>query len=690
MDKQIVNKKTMDKQRACAWMARWALVVVGCVANGTSAAEMNVDQASASERELMSIPTADRLAAWHALKASTPHPAASAANRELAERLRNDFRAMGLEANLEAFYPYLPEPVSAELEIVGPDRVQLAIREGEIETDQLAGDPAVSIGWNAYSGSGDIASRVVYANYATPADFERLDELGVDVEGAIVIARYGRNYRGLKATLAEAAGAAGLIMYSDPRDTGYARGLEWPRGGWAGPKHIQRGSVLWLDYPGDPLTPGVFAGERTDRLDPASVAMPTIPVQPIGYGAAEQILSRMTGQAVPRGWQGGLPFVYRVEGGPELRVRLAVEQRREIRECFNIIAGLEGATRPEEMVIIGGHFDAWTFGAGDPHAGTICLMEVARAFAERAQRGDRPDRSIVFALWDAEEHGIIGSTEWVERYAETLSKRAVAYINLDMSAMGPQFRVSASPGLRSLIVEAAKVVPQAGADDGRSVYEDWLARGEDPLFDGSPRIGRLGGGSDHVAFWCNLGIESVGMGGGGSEGVSYHGAADHLAWYHAVVGDDYEPALMITRMVAVVASRLADVEHDAMDPKRAYTEARRTLREVSELWIEAGRAQADPFGGVAGPLAGIDAALAKAAERAKPGEPLAWRITRLDAQGPVRPFYRNIIAATAPNDGYGVWTWPGLRHAARCDLDDDEVRKLLASIERQIDGAHRD
>ena len=648
------------------------------------------NEASAVERSLMAIPTTEGLAAWHELMASRPHPAASEANMALAIRLRDEFRAMGLEADLEPFYPYLPEPVSASLEIVAPQRVTLPVAEGAIGGDQLTAHPEISIGWNAYSGSGDVTAPIVYANYATRADFDELAELGIDVKGRIVLARYGRNFRGVKARLAEEAGAAGLIMYSDPRDTGYMRGLEWPEGGWAGPLHIQRGSVLTLDYPGDPLTPGVFASHDATRLDPKEVAMPTIPVQPVGYAAAVEILGRMTGAPAPRNWQGGLPFVYRIEGGDDLRVRLRVEQERAIRPCANVIATLPGATRPEEFIVIGGHFDAWTYGAGDPHAGTICVMEAARAFAELAASGERPDRTIVFALWDAEEHGIIGSTEWVERHARKLGTNAVAYLNLDMSAMGPQFGASASPGLRSLIAEAARVVPQARSENGQSVHEAWLARGEDGIFKGSPRMGDLGGGSDHVAFWCNLGIESAGFGGGGSDGVSYHGAADHLAWYRAVVGDDYEPALMITRMVTVVASRLADVEADAIDEARAYTEARRTLRGVSDAWIAAGRAASDPFGGVAAPLAGIDAALARAADRAaSAGGPLAWRIDDLDSRGPGRAFYRNMLAAPDPDDGYGVWTWPGLRHALRGDLDEAETAALIESIERRINAAHR-
>lgn len=647
-------------------------------------------EATARERALMDVPTPARLAAWHELMASRPHPAASAVNMALAAALRDEFRAMGLEAELEPFYPYLPEPIEASLEIVSPERVVLPVAEGVIGGDELTAHPEVSIGWNAYSGSGDVTAEVVYANYATKADFDELAELGIEVAGKIVLARYGRNFRGVKARLAEEAGAAGLIMYSDPRDTGYMRGLEWPEGGWAGPLHIQRGSVLWLDYPGDPLTPGAFASRDAVRLDAADVALPTIPVQPVGYAAAVEILGRMAGAPAPRSWQGGLPFVYRIEGGEQLRVRLRVQQERAVRPCANVIATLQGAKRPDEFVVIGGHFDAWTYGAGDPHAGTICVMEAARAFAERAAAGERPDRSIIFALWDAEEHGIIGSTEWVERHAERLGAKAVAYLNLDMSAMGPQFGASASPGLRSVIVEASKVVPQARGEAAQSVHDAWLARGEDGLFAGSPRLGELGGGSDHVAFWCNLGIESAGFGGGGSEGVSYHGAADHLAWYRAVVGEDYEPALMITRMVLVVASRLADAEVDAIDEVRAYAEARRTLRGVSEAWVAAGRAAPDPFGGVAAPLAGIDAALARAGERAaRAGGPLAWRIADLDSRGPGRAFYRNMLAAPDPDDGYGVWTWPGLRHALRGDLEEAEVSALIESIEQRINAAHR-
>ncbi len=418
-------------------------------------------------------------------------------------------------------------------------------------------------------------------------------------------------------------------------------------------------------------------------MDPDAIDLPRIPVQPIGYGAANEILQRMTGREIENNaWQGGLAHRYRLEGGDELRVRVKVEQPRSIKKTANVIGTLEGEIT-DEVVIIGGHHDAWGFGASDPQAGTICTMEAARAFAKLAAEGHRPKRTILFCGWGAEEWGIIGSTEWVEANAEFLGERAIAYINLDGSATGPNFGAGASPSLKRVIVEASRNVPQAGEPD-KTVYESWFARGADELFADEPRIGDLGGGSDHVGFWCHLCIPCAGLNASGAKGSAYHGNYDSLAWYRQVVGEDYESALMVTRMTIALASRLANAPVHPLDPGRYGTEFRKHLRAGSVEALSKGLVDSiDPDLGVAPSFMALDfdgrnienlaaqlsddlansrgllvrkrlAAINEALRRCD----RAWMI---GAGLSDRPWFRNFFAAPDEDSGYGAWTLPEMR-----------------------------
>lgn len=669
------------------------------------------------DRLLVEIPDPKRLRVWHDMLAERPHRAGTPGDEQVVDRLVRIFESMGLEVERHPFWAYLPEPVDAAVEILSPDRLSLAVTEPAIDEDPDMAHPELDIGWNAWSGSGDVAGRVVYANYGTIEDFEKLQELGVDVEGAVVIARYGRGYRGHKAKFAEAAGAAGLILYTDPMDSGYMRGLVYPEGGWAAGWYIQSGSLKTLPWAGDALTPGYYAGEDVERLDPDALDLPRIPVQPIGYDAAHEILKRMTGPGVPSGWQGGLPLAYRVTGGDELRVRVMVEQHAEIRRQENVIAKLKGAHEPDTFVVVGGHHDAWGHGAGDPLAGTICIVEAARTFSELAKRGMRPARTIVFAAWGAEEYGLIGSTEWVEQQlGYGLRDRCIAYINLDMAAMGPRFRASSSPSLRRAIAHAATVVPTAGNPE-KTVYEDWIERGADAVFDDEPRIGDLGGGSDHVPFWFHAGIPSAGFGAGPAEGVSYHSNADTLAWYRKIIGEDYESALMVTRMTNATVARLVNLRFVPLSPARdgvaAGREADRLIRLATERGIIAA-GEGSP-GGVAPSEEELGAwvRVRMIGEHDDVGHVIRWmeeermdRLAKVKSDGigafnrdtiersrsfiddgglPGREWYRNFLISTNPNTGYGHVVLPSLRDAL--DAGDGEAfwRELLrldAMIER--------
>lgn len=696
-------------KRSSLWAVLASVTVFGSFespARAQAATSQSAPTTPTISPELLAIPSPARLRAWHDLVASEPHIAGTPGDQRQIERLVKAFTELGLETTRHDFYPYLPRLIGSALEIVEPDRKTLVLKENVLAEDPFTANPELQPGWNAYSGTGDVIGEVVYANYGTKADFEKLKSLGVDCTGKVVIARYGGNFRGYKAKFAQAAGAAALLIYTDPGDAGYARGLMYPEGGFANEFCIERGSLLTLDYNGDPLTPGIDATKDAKRLDPATVALPKIPVQPINWSGAVEIMKRMTGPAVPAGWQGGLPLPYRTQGDSTLKVRVKVEQERAVRATANIIGTLKGAKFPDELVLVGCHHDAWNCGAADPTAGLISLLETARAFCERAAKGERPARTLVFCAWGAEEMGIIGSSEWVEANRERLERNAVAYINLDMASMGVDFGASASPSLRRLIAEVAREVPQARAPETR-VFEAYLKRSPVPGDATRPLIGELGGGSDHVGFLCHAGVPSMALNGGGSAGTSYHTIYDTLAWYRKVVGEDYEPALMIARMTTGAMSRLASDRVLPLDPGAYGPEIKRHLALLSRRAVDAGVVKAEDLdaAGVAARFASIvsaadrlSAAAARfSAEPAPAADAAARRLNSalilserawLTPNGlPNRPWFRNAYASPDRDSGYASWTLPALCAAIedKSEASLAEAEKItLAAIERQI------
>ncbi|MCC6284927.1 MAG: M20/M25/M40 family metallo-hydrolase [Phycisphaerales bacterium] len=663
------------------------LCAVNLFAQPGAAAQPPVSPTTDAEKSLLEIPTPASLRSWHDFIASEPHIAGTPGDWRTIDSLEGAFREMGLEVNRHEFWALLSRPVTAEVEVVAPERIALPVKETPTPGDPATAHPDQWPGFAAYSGSGEATGEVVYANQGRKEDFEKLAELGIDCTGKVVICRYGGNYRGFKAKFAQAAGAAALLVYTDPGDSGYMHGIEYPEGTFAGPEHIQRGSYLTLPYPGDPLTPGREAAEDADRLSMRLVEaqLPRIPVQPIGYAAATQVMGRMKGPAVPQGWQGGLPFAYRLTGGPDLRVRVKVEQNREITKSANVVATLRGSAEPDRWIIIGAHHDAWNCGAADPTSGTICMVEAARAFAAEARAGRPPRRTLVFCAWGAEEWGIIGSTEWVEGPGAAAREKGVAYINLDMATTGPDFGASATPSLKALIAEAARVVPQARQPE-RSVYDAWLSRSRDADFPAEPAIGDLGGGSDHIGFCCHLGIPSAALSAGGAKGTSYHGIADTLTWYRKTVGDDYEPALMVTRMTLAVASRLANAPLIPTDPTRVTSDFRRHLASISARGVKIGAPltmlPGSPVAAEFAPLDGASRAaqavlarrLSEVRARAEAGTLAGaeldaandW-LLRLERHwtgsgAPGRDWFRSLFVATDETSGYDSWMLPALRH----------------------------
>ena len=486
-----------------------------------------------------------------------PHVVGSEANEEVIRYIGEIMDNAGLDVTNYPYDVYLPnKPGSSLIEIVTPSRAVLNQKEDIIQNDPFSDDPLLWKGWNAFSGSGDITAEVVYANYGRKEDFEALKSLGVDVNGKIVLARYGANFRGFKAKFAEANGAAGLIIFTDPKDSGYTKGLVYPDGPYYNESTIQRGSLLTTDFTGDPLTPfepalPLDGKKKIKRLDPKDAQLHTIPVTPIGYGEAEKILMQMKGKAVPQSWQGGLPFTYRLEGGSSLTIRLKVDQKIDFVRASNVIGMLRGSEAPDEWIILGCHLDAWGFGATDPNSGTAMLLSLSETLGVLKDKGYEPKRSILIGHWDAEEHGVIGSSEWVEQMRDELNAKGVVYMNFDGGVSGKSFGAAAAPTLKKIMVEASKVVKYPYTD--QSLFEFWKNDNQD-----EPSIRNLGGGSDHIAFYMHVGVPSLSGGAGGPN--LYHSNYDSFRFYEQYVDPEFQMGPMVEHMAGLMALRMANAE----------------------------------------------------------------------------------------------------------------------------------
>ena len=630
------------------------------------------------------------------------HVAGSPAQARTRDWVLGQTRSWGLTSEYKAYQVYMPWPTEAVLEMTAPERRRFKLSEEPVD-----GDPESALRqypWVlGYSGTGEVEGEVVYVNYGLHEDYEALAAAGVSVEGKIVVARFGRSYRGIKSRLAEQHGAIGVLIYTDPMDDGWFRGDVYPEGPWRHLTSAQRGSVM--NGSGDPTTPGWASVEGATRVDPASAVgfdLPSIPVLTVSASVAEPILRALRGAELPsQTWQGALPFRYHVGPGP-VRVRVKVADDREkspYKEIWNTFAWVPGAERPDEWVIVGGHRDSWNAGASDNVSGTASVLAAARAVAELAKAGMPPRRTIVFATWDAEEWGLIGSVEWVEEMAEELGAKAVAYLNQDGVAGGPHFSASAAPSLKALIRDVARVVPDPA---GGTVYDRWRERVA-PADTAEVPLGNLGGGSDFAPFYNHLGIPSAGWGFGGN-GTQYHGAHDTYTWMskHADPGFRYHATT--AELTAIAALRLANAEVLPFD----YGEFARELRGiVSRLAIEAGeRGLGDtglaPLDRALALLAEAadtfavarDAALAGGVKAAAPGAESAFdqanrhlmqverSLTR--PEGLVgRPWFRNLIFASDSRNGYATIALPGIAEAIRAG-DRDRVRREAEDLARRV------
>jgi N-acetylated-alpha-linked acidic dipeptidase len=605
-----------------------------------------------------------------------PHPTGSAAQLRVAAYLEEAMRRAGLDVTRAEYDVYLPQldGLVNEVEIVTPVRLRLPNREPALAEDPFTAHPDLLPGWNAYSGSGDVTAEVVYANYGRKEDFEELQRLGVPVEGRIVLARYGGNFRGYKVLFAERHGALGVIMFNDPGTSG---GVPYPQGTGMSAGTIQRGSVLTLPWTGDPLTPfepalPLDGPEFVRRLDPDSVGFHTIPVLPIGFGAAREILSRMTGAAAPAMWRSGIDVDHRLTGGSDLTVRVNVQQRLDFTRAVNVIGTVHGSELPDEWVILGSHYDPWGFGAHDPNGGTAMLLTLADALGVMAAEGCTPRRSIMIAHWDAEEYGIIGSTEWVEHHRDALAVSAIAYINADASVSGPSFSASASPSLKQPIIDAARTVPYPG---GGTVFDHWMINARPAAVE--PALGNLGGGSDHVGFYTHVGVPSAGISFGGSNGI-YHSNYDTFRFFERFSDPDFVYGTALAKVDGVLAWRLANDAVLPYDVVRYGTDMLRHIADLEELAYERGlnvqlTTLSTAVEAMLRSARTLDAARAawsgsSAAAREVNRLLIALEKAFIDMDGlQERPWSRSLYASPDPFSGYAAWMLPGLRYEIETD-----------------------
>lgn len=658
-------------------------------------------QQDSLEHRLLAIPDTASVRAMSRELTRVPHVAGTPAQAVTRDYVLERMRAWGLETWTKEYTVYLPQPDTVAAWFIpragaAPQRLDLA--EPRVAEDPVTAGPQVPP-WNGYAGDGDVTAELVYVNYGLIEDYRTLDSLGVSVRGRIAVARYGRSFRGIKAREAERRGAVGLILYSDPQDDGYFKGDVYPRGPMRPEGGIQRGSVM--NSNGDPTTPGYpsLAGAR--RLPEDSLSLPRIPVIPMGYRNARRLLWALGGPSVPQAWQGALPFRYHIGPGPA-RARLLVKTERGARAMhpiWNTFGMIQGDRYPDEWVIVGAHRDSWSPGANDNITGTVTVLEAARAFAALAREGIRPARTILFATWDAEEWGLIGSTEWVEEMEDSLRRHAVAYINEDMIVSGGELGGAASPSLKRLLREATRTVPDpAGAG---TVYDAWLRRHQGDTT--ALKFDNLGGGSDFQGFYHRLGIPAGEIGFDGPRGAgTYHSMYDSYHWMLKFADPGYRTHRAVTQLVTVIVSRLANAQVLPLDYAGFGREMAGLVAQLDSGLAEkrwtvstAGLKEA------LGRFTATAEAFARVRDDALAGDPeptatvlanralmqVERRLTR--PEGLVsRPWYRSLQFAADPDNGYATMAFPSVNEAIRY-ADEPAAERELRDLVARVDAARQ-
>ncbi len=520
-----------------------------------------------------------------------PHNVGSAYDKENAEWILAKFKQYGFDAHIESFDVLFPTPKERLVELLSPTHFVAKLQEPPLSIDPTSQQTSEQLPtYNAYSADGDVTGPLVYVNYGMRDDYEQLERLGVSVKGAIVIARYGGGWRGIKPKVAAEHGAVGCIIYSDPRDDGYFAGQSYPVGPYRPEDGVQRGSVMDTQYPGDPLTPGVGATKDAKRLSLKDAkTITSIPVLPISYGDAQPLLAAIAGPTAPEAWRGALALTYRIGPGPA-KVHLVVKSNWDLKPIYDVIAKLAGSETPEQWVIRGNHHDAWVNGADDPLSGMVVVLEEARALGELVKQGWHPKRTIIYCAWDGEEPGLLGSTEWVEQHRDELRQHAVMYLNTDSNARG-YLNISGSHTLERAVNQVEREVqdPEKNISVFKRAYLRRVGRAatsedREELRDRADlRMGALGDGSDYTAFLDFTGVAALNMGfGGESGGGVYHSIYDDFYWY-THFGDPkfvYERAL--AQMAGSTVMRFADADLLPFDPTGSADTIKRYVAELKK------------------------------------------------------------------------------------------------------------
>jgi N-acetylated-alpha-linked acidic dipeptidase len=657
------------------------------------------------EEKFLAVPE-PRLAREHLrILTAEPHIAGSSEDRKTAEYVAKKFREAGLETRIDSYRVWFNLPREILVEATAPAGLKMRGPTREhVEGDPYQDDPRVVTPFNSGSRSGEVEAEVVYANYARPEDFRKLEQMGIDVRGKVVIARYGQNFRGVKALTAQENGAVALLIYSDPYDDGYFRGDPYPDGPYRPATGVQRGSVQFtFEYPGDATTPG-FASTldlpQSQRLAPETAANLTkIPVTPLSYADISPLLEKLGGPDSPREWQGALPFTYHVGSGP-VRVHVKLVQEYSYTTIWNVIGSIRGSGQPELFVVAGNHRDAWVYGAADPSSGTAAMLEAVHGFGELLKGGWRPQRTIVFGSWDAEEQGLIGSTEYAEQYADSL-KNAVAYFNMDVGVSGPDFGASSVPSLKGFLREIARSVP---SPQGGTVYDAWKLQSENAqskreIVDegsyaerrgdadhGDVHVGDLGSGSDYSAFLQHLGVPSTDIGSNGPYGV-YHSVFDNYAWFTRFADPTFGYEQEMARVFGLEVLRMAGADALPFDYESYGDEVRQHLERAQRRAQELGWKDKPDFTATlkaAAHLAAAGQAARRAAASATGPRLLRVNAAQMEAERamlgkglPHRPWFRHTIYAPGEYTGYAAVVIPGVNES----MDRDDLAGVGAALE---------
>ncbi|WP_263354413.1 M28 family metallopeptidase [Acidicapsa acidisoli] len=531
------------------------------------------------EEKLRALPVPDTIRENMRRLSARPHHVGSPYDKDNAEWMLAKFKEWGFDAQIENFYVLFPTPKERLVELLdanGATKFKASLQEPVVPEDPTSNQTSEQLPtYNAYSADGDVTGPLVYVNYGTREDYEELDRLGVSVKGAVVIARYGGAWRGIKPKVAAEHGAVGCIIYSDPANDGYGVADSYPKGAGRPKDGVQRGGVNDTDFPGDPLTPGVGATKDAKRLDRKDSPIITkIPVLPISYADATPLLSALAGRVAPATWRGGLPITYHIgqglgtsEAPSEAKVHLKMFSNWDIKTLYDVIAKIPGSTEPDEWVIRGNHHDAWVNGADDPISGASAELEEARSLGELLKQGWKPRRTIVYCVWDGEEPGLLGSTEWVETHIDELKKKGVMYLNSDSNGRGYVF-LEGSHGLEHFINGVAADVkdPEKGISvlERRRLLEISRSKGSDRTEARNRqdlRISALGDGSDYVSFLDFAGIPSLDLGFGGEDrGSEYHSIYDDFWWYTHFADTDFVYGRALAQVAGSAVMRMADAE----------------------------------------------------------------------------------------------------------------------------------